>query len=70
VTNLRFCILASIPLVGILVNTALFIHLGGTAASRLGNLTKRMEARFDALIGKSTDIDIRLGRLEDRMGTR
>jgi hypothetical protein len=28
--NLQFCILVAIPLVGILANTALFIHLSGT----------------------------------------
>jgi hypothetical protein len=57
--NLQFCILVAIPLVGVLANTGLYIHLSGTMNKRFAGLESKMEsgfdrmdARFDALIGR------------------
>jgi hypothetical protein len=51
VTNQQFYVLAAIPLVGILMNGALFIYLGG---------------RIDALTKKVGELDSRVAVLEDR----
>jgi hypothetical protein len=66
-----------IPLVGILTNTGLFIHLSGTMNLRFATLEskvesrfERMDARFDTLMGKVIDIDNRLIRVEDWMGIK
>jgi|HubBroStandDraft_5_1064220.scaffolds.fasta_scaffold596702_2 hypothetical protein len=63
-SDLQFCILVAIPLVGILTNTALFIHLSGTMNIGFARLESKMEAgferldaRFDMLMGKSVEID-------------
>jgi len=76
-TDLQLYILAAIPLVGILANTGLFIHLNGTMNMRFAALEskmdsrfERMEARFDTLMGKVIEIDNRLTRVEDRMGMK
>jgi hypothetical protein len=72
--NLQFYILVAIPLVGILTNTALYIHLSGTMNRGFAGLELKMEsgfdrmesrfdcvdARFDTLKGKLTEIDNRL----------
>jgi hypothetical protein len=62
--NLQFCILVAIPPVGILANTALFIHLSGTMNSGFAAFESKMEtgferldARFDTFIGKLIEID-------------
>jgi hypothetical protein len=65
-TDLQLYILVAIPLVGILTNTGLFIHLSGTMNTRF----ERMDARFDTLMGKVIEIDNRLIRVEDRMGIK
>jgi hypothetical protein len=66
-SNLQFCILVAIPLVGILANTALFIHLSGTMNRGFARLESKMEtgferldARFGQLMGKLIEIDNRL----------
>jgi hypothetical protein len=76
-TDLQLYILVAIPLVGILANTGLFIHLSGTMNMRFAALEskmdsrfERMEARFDTLMGKVIEIDNRLTRVEDRMGMK
>ena len=76
-TDLQLCILVSIPLVGILANTGLFIHLSGTVNTRFAGLEakmdspfERVDARFDTLMGKVVEIDNRLTRVEDRMGMK
>ena len=76
-TDLQLYILVAIPLVGILANTGLFIHLSGTMNTRLAGLEakmdsrfERMDARFDTLMGKVVEIDNRLTRVEDRMGMK
>jgi hypothetical protein len=73
-TDLQLYILVAIPLVGILANTGLFIHLSGTMnirfaalESKMDSRFERMEARFDTLMGKVIEIDNRLTRVEDRM---
>lgn len=76
-TDLQLYILVAIPLVGILANTGLFIHLSGTMNIRFAALEtkmdsrfERMESRFDTLMGKVIEIDNRLTRVEDRMGMK
>ena len=73
-TDLQLYILVAIPLVGILANTGLFIHLGSTMNIRFAALEskvdsrfERMDSRFDTLMGKVIEIDNRLTRVEDRM---
>jgi hypothetical protein len=75
--GLQFYILVATPLVGILTNTSLFIHLSGTMNTRFAGLEskvdsrfERMDARFDTLMGKVIEIDNRLTRVEDRMGMK
>jgi hypothetical protein len=63
VTDLQLYILVAIPLVGILSNTALFIHLG----QRIGSLENKMDTRFDLVMGKLADLDTRVSVLEDRV---
>lgn len=76
-TDLQLYILVAIPLVGILANTGLFIHLNGTMNTRFAGLESKMEsrfervdARFDTLMGKVVEIDNRLTRVDDRMGMK
>jgi hypothetical protein len=83
-TDLQLYILVAIPLVGILANTGLFIHLSGAMNTRFAGLESKMEsrferiesrfervdARFDTLMGKVVEIDNRLTRVEDRMGMK
>lgn len=76
-TDLQLYILVAIPLVGILANTGLFIHLSGTMnirfaalESKMDSRFERMESRFDTLMGKVIEIDNRLTRVEDRMGMK
>ncbi len=75
--DLQLYILVAIPLVGILANTGLFIHLSGTMNTRFAGLESKMDsrfervdARFDTLMGKVVEIDNRLTRVEDRMGMK
>ncbi len=76
-TDLQLYILVAIPLVGILANTGLFIHLSGTMNTRFAGLESKMDsrfervdARFDTLMEKVVEIDNRLTRVEDRMGMK
>jgi hypothetical protein len=65
-TQGQLYMLVAIPLVGILTNTGLFLHVSG----RVDRLAERMDARFDMLMGKVVDVDNRLTRVEERMGLR
>lgn len=69
-TDLQLYVLVAIPLVGILTNTGLFIHLNTTLNARIDRLTERMEAKFEILTGKVVEINNRLTRLEERIGAR
>ena len=72
-TDLQLYILVAIPLVGILANTGLFLHVSGRVdrmGERVGRLSERMDARFDVLLGKVVEIGNRLTRVEERMGIR
>ena len=72
-TDLQLYILVAIPLVGILANTGLFLHVSGRVdrmGERVDRLGERMDARFDVLLGKVVEIDNRLTRVEERMGIR
>ena len=69
-TDIQLFILAAIPLVGILANTGLFIHLNSTMNARFAALESRFDTRFDVLLGKVIEIDSRLARVEERFGIR
>lgn len=51
-TDLQLYILAAIPLVGILGNTGLFIHLSGTMNLRFAALESKMDSRFERVDGR------------------
>jgi hypothetical protein len=51
-TEVQLYILVAIPLVGILANTGLFLHVSGG----VDRLAERMDARFDMLMGKVVDV--------------
>ena len=69
-TNAQFYFALSVPLVGILVNVALFAALNNRV-SRLGDRVSRLEDRvhtgYDLLIGKIGELDVRIARLEERL---
>lgn len=65
-TDLQLYILVAIPLVGILANTGLFVHLSSTMNTRFASV----ESRLDLMMGKIVEVDNRLTRVEERMGTR
>jgi hypothetical protein len=65
-TDLQLYILVAIPLVGILANTGLFIHLSGTMNTRFAGLESRMESRFERIDAR---FDTLMGKL-DRMGLK
>jgi hypothetical protein len=69
-TDLQLYILVAIPLVGILANTGLFIHLSSTMNTRFASLESRVDSRFDLLMVKMVDIYNRPTRVEERMGIR
>jgi hypothetical protein len=83
-TDLQLYILVAIPLVGILANTGLFIHLSSTMNMRFAALEskmdsrfervdarfERMDQRFETLMGKVIEIGNRLIRVEDRLGMK
>jgi len=58
--NLQFCILVAIPLVGILANTGLYIHLSGTMNRRFARFESKMESRFERIDER---FDTLMGRL-------
>lgn len=55
-------ILVGIPLVGILSNTALNVHLSSRMETRFASV----ETRLDLILGKISDLDSRVAVLEDR----
>ena len=65
-TDLQLYILVAIPLVGILANTGLFIHLSSTMNARF----ERIDARFDMLMSKVVELDNRVVRVEERLGIK
>ena len=48
-TDLQLYILVAIPLVGILANTGLFIHLSGTMNMRFAGLEAKVDSRFERM---------------------
>ena len=56
-----------IALVGILVNTSLFVHLNSSRTARITSLENKTDKGFDLLIGKIGEMDVRLAGLYDRM---
>lgn len=69
-TDLQLYILIAIPLVGILANTGLFIHLSGAMNTRFLALESRIDTRFDLLMSKVVEIDNRVVRVEERLGMK
>ncbi|MDQ6663912.1 MAG: hypothetical protein M3Z23_05925 [Acidobacteriota bacterium] len=61
-TDLQMYILVSIPLAGILSNTALYIPLSGRMETRFASIGTRL----DSILGKISDLDSRVAVLEDR----
>ncbi len=69
-TDLQLYILVAIPLVGILANTGLFIHLNGSMNARFLALEARFDTRFDLLMSKVIEIDNRVVRVEERLNIK
>lgn len=68
-SNTQFYFALSVPLVGILVNVVLFQALNhriDRLEDRLHATNDRMQTGQDLLIGKISEVDIRLARLEER----
>jgi hypothetical protein len=63
ITNAQFYFALSEPLVGILVNVVLITML----SRRVDRLGDRVHTGHDLLIGKISDLDSRLSRLEERL---
>ena len=68
---------AGVPLVGILANAGLRIHLSAMMSARFDSLEAsvdarfdRMDSRFDRLMGRLIEIDHRLSRIADRLGVK
>jgi len=61
--NLQFYILVAIPLVGILTNAGLFIHLRGTMNARFAALESRMDSRFERMESRFDHLDARFDTL-------
>jgi hypothetical protein len=64
--NLQFYILVAIPLVGILANTGLYIHLSGTMNGRFTRLESKMDSRFDRLESRFDCLDARFDTSMER----
>jgi hypothetical protein len=65
-TDLQLYILVAIPLVGILANTGLFIHLSSTMNIRFAALESKVDSRFVALESR---VDSRFERMDQRFET-
>jgi hypothetical protein len=65
-TDLQLYILVAIPLVGILANTGLFIHLSSTMSLRFAAFGAKVDSRFTALEAK---VDFRFERVDARFET-
>jgi hypothetical protein len=68
-TNAQFYFALSVPLVGILVNVVLFQvlnHRIDRVEDRLHVTNDRIQTGQQLLIGKISQIDVRLARLEER----
>jgi hypothetical protein len=68
-TNAQFYFALSVPSVGILVNVVLFQvlnHRMDRIEDRLHVTNDRIQTGLELLIGKITEVDVRLARLEER----
>ena len=65
-TDLQMYILVGISLVGILSNTALYVHLGSRMEPRFSSI----ETRLQMILEKIGDLDNRVSVLEDRAARR
>ena len=63
-TDLQLCVLAAIPLVGILANTGLFIHLSGTLHTRFAALEAKFDHRLDLMQSDMKDLNKAMTALE------
>lgn len=60
-----------VALVGILVNVGYFVALNRRVdrlEDRVGRLEEKFDTRFDLLIGKVSELDTRVIRIEDKLG--
>ena len=62
-TDLQLYILVAIPLVGILANTGLFIHLNGTMNTRFAAFESKMDSGFEHMDARFDRVDARFERL-------
>ena len=65
-TDLQLYILVAIPLVGILSNTALFIHLGSRLDGRIDKLGESLHADMKDLNKAMTALEIDVALLKDK----
>lgn len=65
-TDLQLYILVAIPLVGILANTGLFIHLSSTMNTRFAGLEAKMDARFERVDARFERMEARFERVDAR----
>jgi hypothetical protein len=68
-TDLQLYILIAIPLVGILANTGLFIHLSSTMNMRFAGLEAKMDSRFERVDARFERVDARFERMDARFDT-
>lgn len=69
-SNAQFYFALSVPLVGILVNVVLITmlsHRVDRLDGRVDRLEDRIHTGHDLLIGKISEFDARLARLEERL---
>lgn len=63
-TDLQLYILVAIPLVGILANTGLFIHLSTSINARFASLESRFDHRLDMMQSDMKDLNKAMTSLE------
>jgi hypothetical protein len=63
-TDLQLYILVAIPLVGILANTGLFVHLSSTMNGRFAALESRLDHRLDMMQSDMKDLNRAMTALE------
>jgi len=70
VTDLQLYILVAIPLVGILSNTALFVHLSSRLDGRLDKLADSIHSDMKDLNRTMTALETDVAMLKDRAGIK
>jgi hypothetical protein len=67
-TDLQLYILVAIPLVGILTNTGLFLHLSSRLDGRIDKLADSIHADLKDLNKAMTALEIDVAMLKDKVG--